>query len=564
MASLFSRRSVAFEIYAVFAVILAVFALVTMMVRNLSGTMVGDARDAVWEASVPPTIVFALQDSLWRNHQDAVSAVLNPAEAGRLRAAIETRRQAADAKWKELTGLAPYFPPDVKAAVETTDKAIGGFYADIGALMKSADAATGLEPRAQAIAGQAAKTQALANQMEAMLVTMRARIQSVHQKMEASSAEAMKGLMLAGLALLVLVGLAALVIQRRMIAPVTAMTRVMAALAAGRRDVVLPETKRRDEVGQLAETVRAFHRSLEETETLRLAQEAERLANEARRKSEMDALAEAFEARVGRVVSSVTGAVGLLETAAEAMSREAGSATMEATAVAAASEQATENVRAVAGATADLSTAMNEVGSQIGQSTDRIRAVTEQALQTDQEMKTLGSAAESIGTVAKVISDIASQTNLLALNATIEAARAGEAGRGFAVVAQEVKELAAQTAKATDEIAGQIRAIQEASSLAIEAIHAITETLGEVNMLAETVGGSISQQMMTTGIIAGNIEEAARGTVEVTKNISNVSVAISNSNTLVDQVLGSARELSREGVALGSAVDEFLGSIRAA
>ncbi|MCZ8374970.1 MAG: HAMP domain-containing methyl-accepting chemotaxis protein [Beijerinckiaceae bacterium] len=561
---MFSRRSVAFEIYAVFAVILAVFALVGVMVRNLSGTMVGDARDAVWEASVPPTIVFALQDSLWRNHQDAVRAVLNPAEAGPLRAAIETRRQASEAKWKELTAFAPYFPPDVKASVEATDKAIAGFYTDIGALMKSADAATGLEPRAQAIAAQAAKTQALANQIESMLVTMRARIQSVHQKMEASAAEAMKGLMLAGLALLVLVGMAALVIQRRMIAPVTAMTRVMAALAAGRRDVVLPETKRRDEVGQLAETVRAFHRSLEETETLRQAQEAERLASEARRKSEMDALAEAFEARVGRVVSSVTGAVGLLETAAEAMSREAGSATMEATAVAAASEQATENVRAVAGATADLSTAMNEVGSQIGQSTDRIRAVTEQALQTDHEMKTLGSAAESIGTVAKVISDIASQTNLLALNATIEAARAGEAGRGFAVVAQEVKELAAQTAKATDEIAGQIRAIQEASSLAIEAIHAITETLGEVNTLAEAVGGSISQQMMTTGVIAGNIEEAARGTVEVTKNISNVSVAISNSNSLVDQVLGSARELSREGAALGSAVDEFLGSIRAA
>lgn len=564
MVSFLSRRSVAFEIYAVFAVILAVFALVAIMVRNLSGTMVGDARDAVWEASVPPTIVFAVQDSLWRNHQDAVSAVLNPVEAGRLRAAIETRRQAADAKWRELTAFAPYFPADVKAAVETTDKAIAAFHADIGALVKAADAATGLDLRARAIAGQSARSQALADQMDSMLVTMRARIQSVQQKMEASAAEANRGLILAGFALLALVGLAALVIQRRMIAPVTAMTRAMAALAAGSRDVALPETKRRDEIGQLAETVRAFHRSLEETESLRQNQEAQRQANEARRKAEMDGLAEAFEARVGRVVASVTGAVGLLQTAAEAMSREAGSATMEATAVAAASEQATENVRAVAGATADLSTAMNEVGSQIGQSTDRIRAVTEQALQTDQEMKTLGAAAESIGTVAKVISDIASQTNLLALNATIEAARAGEAGRGFAVVAQEVKELAAQTAKATDEIAGQIHAIQEASHLAIGAIHAITRTLAEVNMLSEAVGGSISQQMMTTGIIAGNIEEAARGTVEVTKNISNVSVAISNSSSLVDQVLDSARELSREGTALGGAVEEFLGSIRAA
>ena len=561
---LFSRRSVAFEIYAVFAIILAVFAMVAIMVRNLSGTMVGDARDAVWEASVPPTIVFALQDSVWRNHQDAVIAVLNPAEAGKMRAAIEARRQTADTKWRELTALAPYFPADVKEAVDKTDKGLAAYYEDLSQLIRGADAQTGLEARAQAVAAQNRKSQALADQMDAMLVTMRARIQSVQQKMEASAAEAMTGLTLAGLALMALVGLAALVVQRRMITPVAGMTRAMAALSAGQRDIVLPDTKRSDEIGQLADTVRAFHTSLTETEGLRAAQEAERQANDARRQAEMANLAEAFEARIGKVVSSVTEAVGLLQKAAEAMSREAGAATMEATAVAAASEEATENVRAVAMATADLSTAMNEVGSQIGQSGERIRAVTEQALATDAGMKTLGAAAESIGTVAKVISDIASQTNLLALNATIEAARAGEAGRGFAVVAQEVKELAGQTAKATGDISGQILAIQEASNQAIEAIYAITKTLAEVNLLSEAVGGSISQQMMTTGIIAGNIEEAARGTIEVTKNISNVSLAIANSSSLVDQVLNSARELSREGSALTGAVEEFLGSIRAA
>lgn len=560
----FRRRSAALEIYAVFAIILVVFGLVALLVRSLTGTMIGDARDAVWEASVPPTVVFALQDSLWRNHQDAVGAVLTPSDLARARNRIEARRRAADEKWRELTSLSAYFPDDVKAAVQKTDAELAAFYARIDSFLgKTAGQPLNVDT-ARAMNEQAQAMQGLADQLDAMLTIMRSRIQNVQARMEASAATANTSLGLASIVLLGLMAVAILVVQKRMLSPVGTLTRIMSGLAGGQRGVAVPETRRRDEIGALTEAVRAFQDSLSETEQLRLAQEQERLANEERRQAGLRALGEAFEAQIGKVVASVTGAVRLLESAAESMSREAGAATMEATAVAAASEEATENVRAVAGATADLSTAMNEVGGQIGRSGERIRSVAEQARQTDSDMQTLGQAADSIGTVAKVIHDIASQTNLLALNATIEAARAGEAGRGFAVVAEEVKELASQTARATQEIAGQIAAIQSASRNAIDAIHDITQTLEEVNSLAGVVGDSISQQMVTTGVIAGNIEEAARGTMEVSRNISNVSMAIANSSTLVDQVLGSARELSREGEALNGAVNEFLRSIRAA
>jgi methyl-accepting chemotaxis protein len=558
------KRSISFDMFAAFGVILAMFGAAAFLVQAMSSRLTNEARDAVWEATVPPTIMQGLSERLWREHQDAAGALIErETNLEALRKGIVARREAGAAKWKELLALSPYFPAEVKAAVAGIDGAATTFSAKVDASLALA-AKPDSDARLTQFRAQAQAMTDLAARIEAALGLMRTRIMQVNDRMEATARSGLAQLaMLAGLTIALLAGVV-LVLQRRILSPISRATATMAALSAGDLDVEIAETRRTDEIGRMTQSIADFRESLRETGRLRVAQDAERAEAEASRRADMNRLAESFEARIGKVVQSVTGAVALLEKAAEDMSRETGAATGEATAVAAASEEATENVRAVATATADLSNAMNDVGSQIASTGDSIRQAAEQARRTDSDVKALGLAADSIGTVAKLIGDIAGQTNLLALNATIEAARAGEAGRGFAVVAQEVKELAAQTSKATSEIAGQINAIQFASSSTIEAIRAIAETIGHVNEISEVIGVSISQQMATTGMIAENIDEAARGTLEVTKNISNVSVAIRNSGDLVEAVLASARDLGREGQALDEAVNEFLGSIRAA
>ena len=193
-----------------------------------------------------------------------------------------------------------------------------------------------------------------------------------------------------------------------------------------------------------------------------------------------------------------------------------------------------------------------------------IAKAVEQAKTTDQQVQFLAKAADAIGNVVKLINDIAGQTNLLALNATIEAARAGEAGKGFAVVASEVKQLATQTSKATDEIAGQITAIQAATGEAITAIHAIAGTIGSVNEIAAGIAAAIEEQGATTQEIARNVTEAARGTSDVSTNIVNVNEAAQHSSCSAMQVLEAATTLNGNGDKLKGVVDSFLTKVRAA
>jgi len=547
-----------------FGVLLTLCAVAGWMALTMTLRLLDNTRDAVWEASVPPNYVHALIEAQWRNHVEATDALIAPEKAGAARATVAARNAKVDPDWKSLVGLSADFPEPVKKAISKTNDALANARKTLDDSLAGAAGGAQTEARVALASRQNQAMTALSESAGDMLSAMRDRIQFVTARMESTAMEAL--IKIVGLGTVIVLALfgTGLVIFRRIIRPISRLSDVMSQLSVGKLDAEVPVSTRRDEVGRMSETVQIFQQNLRETEALRVAQEQERAAAEDRRKSGLASLAQAFEQRVGRVVQSVTEAVAMLERAAEEMSRESGSATGQATAVAAASEEATENVRTVAAATADLSNAMNKVGSQVADSGERIRQVAEQARQTDRDVQSLGAAAESIGTVAKVISDIAGQTNLLALNATIEAARAGEAGRGFAVVAQEVKELAAQTARATEEIAGQITAIQAASANAIEAVRSIAGTIADVNQISEVIGVSISDQMTTTGMIADNIDEAARGTVEVTKSISNVSLAIQNSGRLVEEVLDSSRELGREGQALAGAVNEFLGSIRAA
>jgi len=277
----------------------------------------------------------------------------------------------------------------------------------------------------------------------------------------------------------------------------------------------------------------------------------------------LNTLAETFEGSVLGLVEEVTKAAGAMNETAQGMASVAEESTRQATAVAAASEETTQNVQTVASATEELSASIGEIGNRVNESSRIIREAVAQAEDTNRKVKSLAEAADKIGQVVKLISDIAGQTNLLALNATIEAARAGEAGKGFAVVASEVKQLATQTAKATDEIAGQVRSIQDATEASARAIAGITQTISQVNEIATGIASAVEEQGAATQEISRNIQQASAGTSEVSANIGGVSEAARKTGDSASQVLGSAAGLNRNGSQLKVEVDAFLKRIRA-
>jgi methyl-accepting chemotaxis protein len=288
------------------------------------------------------------------------------------------------------------------------------------------------------------------------------------------------------------------------------------------------------------------------------------LAERAERQRRVDGLITHFEGVVGAVVGAVSSSSQQLESTAQAMASTAEETSRQSTAVAAASEQATTNVQTVASATEQLSASIAEIGQQVAQSSAMIGEAVRQATHSNEQVQGLTASAQRIGDVVKIINDIAGQTNLLALNATIEAARAGDAGKGFAVVASEVKALATQTARATEEIAVQIKAIQDATGNSARSIQGITDTITRVNETAATIAAAVEQQGAATQEIARNIAQAAAGTSEVSSNIGSVTQAASETGAAASQVLSSASELSRNGERMRDHVERFLSDVRAA
>ncbi len=274
-------------------------------------------------------------------------------------------------------------------------------------------------------------------------------------------------------------------------------------------------------------------------------------------------LADNFETNVKGVVESVSSAATEMQSSAQSMSATAEETNRQATAVAAAAEEATTNVQTVSSAAEELSASISEIGRHVAKSTTISQAAVAEANRTNDKVQGLANAAQKIGDVVKLINDIASQTNLLALNATIEAARAGEAGKGFAVVASEVKSLANQTAKATDEIAAQISAIQDATNEAVKAIQGIGTTIGEINEIATTIAAAVEQQSAATGEIAQSVQQAAQGTQDVSANITGVSQSAGEAGSAAEQVLSAARELSQQSEMLRQQVGAFLVEVRA-
>lgn len=354
----------------------------------------------------------------------------------------------------------------------------------------------------------------------------------------------------------------AFLVARSITSPIGSMTTAMGVLAGGNMDAIIPAQGRKDEVGIMAAAVQIFKVNMIEADRLRREQEeAKRLAEEERRRAMLE-MADKFENTVGGVVEAVSSAAEELQATAQSMSTTAEETARQSTVVAAASEETTQNVQTVASATEELSASIREIGGQVNESSRIVGTAVAQATDTNAKVRSLAEAAQKIGEVVNLINGIASQTNLLALNATIEAARAGEAGKGFAVVASEVKALATQTAQATDEIGGQIRAIQDATTSSAEAIQDITATVNRVNEISGAIAAAVEEQGAATQEISRNVQEAAQATTEVSSNIVSVTEASRLTGAAATEVLASAGELARNGALLKTQVDAFLREIR--
>ncbi|MGB0631012.1 MAG: methyl-accepting chemotaxis protein [Alphaproteobacteria bacterium] len=386
--------------------------------------------------------------------------------------------------------------------------------------------------------------------------------------------------------------LISMTVTRSIRKPVNSLVSAMSVLAEGDTSVQIPAADRSDEVGEMARAVEVFkEKAIESTRLSEEAAENERAQRELREKSReqrMEAdklraqeqeeqaritsaradritqLSQEFDAKVSEILKVFDQSATKMRQSAEFMSDTAKQTSEQTAAVESASQAANGNVQTVAAAAGELSASINEIASQVDESSRITGDAVAEAEKTNTEVRGLAEAAQKIGEVVDLINDIASQTNLLALNATIEAARAGEAGKGFAVVATEVKSLADQTARATEEIANQIGEIQSATSSAVDAIGTISGTIDQVSGIASSISAAVTEQGASTSEIAQSVQHAATGTQEVSSHIVSVSDAAAKTGEAASDVLDSAQHLSEQGSVLRETVDSFLEKVRAA
>ncbi len=363
--------------------------------------------------------------------------------------------------------------------------------------------------------------------------------------------------------LLVITAVFVTVIIRGITGPIGSMTSAMGTLAGGNTDIQIEGSSRGDEIGSMASAVQVFKDNMIKTDQLTAAQARENEVKE-QRSIAMDKMAAEFESSVTESLGKVTTASNMMRSTADGMSTIADNTSSQSTAVAAAAEEASTNVQTVASASEELSSSISEISRQVSQSTQIASDAVNEVAGANEKVQGLATAANKIGEVVALITDIADQTNLLALNATIEAARAGDAGKGFAVVASEVKNLATQTAKATEEISAQISGIQGATQEAVGAIDSIGSVISKISEITSAIAAAVEEQGAATQEIARNVEQAAAGTADVTSNITQVTQGAADTRESADEVIKSVESLSSESGMLRTQVEGFLKGIKEA
>ncbi|MFZ2870215.1 methyl-accepting chemotaxis protein [Zavarzinia sp.] len=382
---------------------------------------------------------------------------------------------------------------------------------------------------------------------------------------------------------------------RQLAKPLAEVTGALQEMANEKLEVTVPTRKSSDEIGDIWRTVENFltrlkdardargreaenrarqeaaeharieaERQARDAEQKRMAEDLRRAEDQSRRARELAQAVGAFEANIAEVVNTLSAASNELSASAEVLTGTARDTSERATSVSAAAEQASANVQTVASATEELTSSSREIGRQVQQSAELSNHAVADAENATGIMQMLEKGSDAIGNVAKLIQDIAGQTNLLALNATIEAARAGEAGKGFAVVASEVKNLANQTAKATEEISGQISEIQAATRNAVDALARVSRQISDMSLVSNTIASAVEEQIAATAEIARNVEQASVGTNEVSSSIQGVQMVATEAGNASSEVLSAAGDLSRQAENLRREVDRFLVTVKAA
>ncbi len=381
-------------------------------------------------------------------------------------------------------------------------------------------------------------------------------IQQDHEKQTLTHMLEIMGTVIASVLLL------SVLITRGITRPISKITDNMNHLSDGQLETNIAGQQYRNEIGTMARALEHFRKELLKIRELEAEQEEQKRKAAEQRRAALNQMADSFETSVGKVVETVTSAATELQSSAQQMSATAQHTSQQATTVARASEQATNNVQTVASASEELAASEGEISRHVHKSSDVADHAAQQAQKTRATVENMVDEVSKISTIISLISDITEQTNMLALNATIEAERAGEAGKGFAVVASEVKDLATQTAKATEEISHQVTQVQAATQNAAQAIGAINDTIIEIDQIANSISAAVEEQTAATAEIARNVEEASKGTEDVCNHIREVETAAEETGAAASQINMASSELSRQAVALQDEVKRFLDEVR--
>jgi methyl-accepting chemotaxis protein len=365
------------------------------------------------------------------------------------------------------------------------------------------------------------------------------------------------------LGIIALVGTSSILIARSITRPLGNATGSMVRLAQGDKSIEVAHTELKSEIGDLARALAIFKQNALEMDRLagERAEQEQRAVEDKR--ATMLTLADSFETTVRGVVSQVSSASTEMRASAGTMADSTKDTSSRAGVMAGAADVAYSNTQSVAAATEELSASIREISQQVANSAQIASHAVAEAKRTDTTVTALSDASNRIGEVVRLISDIAGQTNLLALNATIEAARAGDAGKGFAVVASEVKNLATQTAKATEDISAQIAEMQSATGEAVDAIHEIADTIGRMDQIASTIAAAVEEQGAATQEISRSVQQAASGAREVSENVSAVTKSVEESGRMAGGLLDAASELSEQAELMNREVGNFLSRVRA-